>query len=57
MSYRKYNKLVELLNGELAAKNGLGLSYKELMDKECIFYLTYIVKRNVSTKVNAGLSV
>ena len=39
MSYHRYNNLAELLNGDLAAKIGRGIFYKDLMDRECNFSL------------------
>ena len=35
MSYHRFNNLVELLNGDLAAKIGRGIFSKDLIDREC----------------------
>ena len=35
MSYYRFNKIEELLNGDLAAKIGQGNVSKDLMDREC----------------------
>ena len=34
MSYHRYNNLVDLLNGDLAAKIGRNIFFKDLMDRE-----------------------
>ena len=39
MSYHRFNNLAELLNGDLAAKIGLGIFSKDLMDRECNYSL------------------
>ena len=43
MSYHIFNNLATLLNGDLAAKIGWGIFSKDLMDRECNFYLPYKV--------------
>ena len=35
MSYHRFNKIAEILNGDLAAKIRWGIFSKELMDREC----------------------
>ena len=39
MSFHIFINLAELLNGDLAAKIGRGIFSKDLMDRECNFYL------------------
>ena len=40
MSHHRFNNLAELLNGDLAAKIGQGIFYKDLMDRQCNCSLT-----------------
>ena len=35
MSYNGFNNLFKLLNGDLVAKIGWGILYRDLMDREC----------------------
>ena len=35
MAYHIFNNLDELINGDLAAKFGLGILYRHLMDRDC----------------------
>ena len=39
MSYRGFNDLAKLLNGDLAAKIGWGILFVDVMDKECNSYI------------------
>ena len=39
MSYRRFNYLAELINGDIAAKMGRGIFSKYLMDRKCNCYL------------------
>ena len=44
MSYHRFNILAELLDGDLSAKIGRGIFFKDLMDREC--------NRSLPSKVN-----
>ena len=52
MSYHRFNNLVELLNGDFAAKVGRGIFSKDLMDRECNCYFHQKSTEHVSTKLN-----
>ena len=51
MSYHRLHYLDKLLNGDLTAKIVQGILSRDLMDRECTFYLPYKVNGKYVYKV------